>query len=65
MVRIYPENYSVIRRIYLNMYYRSLKKADYVACVSENTKKDIIRFYGIDESKIKVIKCSYVLGKGC
>ncbi len=63
MVRIYPENYSVIRRIYLNMYYRSLKKADYVACVSENTKKDIIRFYGIDESKIKVIKCSYVESK--
>lgn len=30
-------------------------KADKIIAISENTKKDIIKFYGIDESKIELI----------
>ena len=55
--KIYPENYSFIRKIYLDIYYRSLKKADIILCVSNSTKKDINRFYGIDSKKIIVMHC--------
>ena len=35
---------------------RSLRKADYIICISENTKKDLLRFVkGIDRKKIRVI----------
>ncbi|MHB8276118.1 MAG: glycosyltransferase family 4 protein [Candidatus Humimicrobiaceae bacterium] len=34
---------------------RLLEKAIKVIAISENTKKDVINFYGIDEKKIKVI----------
>lgn len=57
MLKIYPENYSIIRKLYLNLYYNHLKKADIIFCVSETTKNDIIRFYGIDPQKIVVIHC--------
>ncbi len=30
-------------------------KADRIVAISENTKKDIIKFYGVDESKIEVV----------
>ena len=34
----------------------ALRKADYIICISENTRKDLLRFVnGIDESKIRVI----------
>jgi glycosyltransferase involved in cell wall biosynthesis len=32
-----------------------LKKADHIICVSENTKKDLIKYYSTDEKKITVI----------
>lgn len=54
MVKIYPENYTLIKKLYLNLFFRNLKKADLVISVSENTKKDIIRFYHIDPKKIVV-----------
>jgi len=34
---------------------RILNLADHIICVSENTKKDLIKFYDIDEKKITVI----------
>lgn len=35
---------------------RAIKRADYIICISENTKKDIVRFFPfVDESKIRVI----------
>lgn len=34
---------------------RIVKKADGIICVSENTKKDLINIFNIDERKIKVI----------
>jgi len=52
----YPELYPLMDR---NMYDRksekSCKKADLVIAISEQTKKDIIEFYHIPESKIKVV----------
>lgn len=36
-------------------------KADKIVAISENTKKDIIKFYGIDESKIEIIYWATVL----
>lgn len=54
MVKIYPQNYSILKRIYLELFFSKLKKADAIVCVSETTKKDIIRFYGVDPEKIVV-----------
>lgn len=54
MVKIYPENYSIIKRLYLEIFFSQLKKADRIVCVSETTKKDIIHFYGVDSKKIVV-----------
>jgi glycosyltransferase involved in cell wall biosynthesis len=56
MVKIYPENYSFIMKAYLNyFYYRMMQKADVVIAVSETTKKDVIKYWGIDEKKIKIV----------
>lgn len=54
MVKIFPENYSVIKKIYLELFFRTLPKADLIICVSENTKKDVMQYYGIPEEKIVV-----------
>ena len=41
-------------RIWLN--YRAIKRSDAIVCISENTKKDLLRFIPtIDQDKIKVI----------
>lgn len=43
---------------YIHMWQKgfAIKKSDGIICVSENTKKDLIKFYPmVDESKIKVI----------
>jgi glycosyltransferase involved in cell wall biosynthesis len=34
---------------------RSVEQADVIICVSENTKKDLIEFFNVDENKIKVV----------
>lgn len=54
MVKIYPENYSLIRRAYLNLFFSKLKKADLILAVSENTKRDIMKYYHIPAAKIIV-----------
>jgi glycosyltransferase involved in cell wall biosynthesis len=44
----------------------AVEKADGIICISENTRKDLLRFYkGIDENKIRVINhaASEVFGK--
>lgn len=33
----------------------SIKSADIIICISENTKKDLIRIYGVPEKKVKVV----------
>lgn len=34
---------------------QAIERADHVICISENTKKDLMRFYGTPESKISVV----------
>lgn len=36
-----------------------LKKAHKIICISENTKKDLLKFYNIDENKVRVIYNGY------
>lgn len=59
MVRRYPENYSLVRKIYLNTYFRQCLRADHIVTVSNATKKDIIKYLGIPEDKISVVPCGY------
>lgn len=55
MSKIYRENYKLIMKIYLNIYFRQIKKADIIVAVSETTKYDIIKYLNISADKIKVI----------
>jgi len=53
---IYPETCSLRSRLWWNFAWpRSLKRADCIGAVSLQTKEDIVRLYGIPESKIAVI----------
>lgn len=52
----YPEWYnSIDRTIYRSKFKFSCWVADRVITISEQTKKDIIEFYGIEEQKINVV----------
>ncbi len=52
----YPQFYPFIdRKIYSWKFKSACEKADVVVAISEATKQDIIHFYKIEESKIKVI----------
>ncbi|MFA4880041.1 MAG: glycosyltransferase family 1 protein [Candidatus Doudnabacteria bacterium] len=52
----YPESYSVFRRFYLRFTTKfSLKHAAKIIAVSENTEKDLIKMYGGDAERIKVV----------
>jgi glycosyltransferase involved in cell wall biosynthesis len=54
--RVMPEQYDWKHRWYFGWQLaRSLKMADAIAADSHNTKKDIIRFYGIPEERIRVV----------
>lgn len=54
--RTFPKMYSIFDRIiYDEKYGWSAKHATKVLCISESTKHDIIRFYGIPEDRIAVI----------
>lgn len=59
MVRRYPENYNLIRKIYLNTYFRQCLRANHIVTVSNATKKDIVKYLNIPEDKISVIPCGY------
>lgn len=53
---VYPKYYSLIKRIYLqNLVRYSCKKANRIAAVSQNTKKDIVKYIKAKEDKINVI----------
>lgn len=55
-VKIFPEQKPINVRWYYGLYLdNTIRKADAIMADSENTKKDIIKFYKIDEGKIKVI----------
>lgn len=52
----YPHLYSFFdRKIHHYKFKKAAQQADVVIAISEQTKKDIVSFLGIDESKIKVI----------
>ena len=52
----YPENYQLIDRWIYDLKLRYAQKyADVIITVSEQTKKDIVKYYNTNETKIKVI----------
>ncbi len=54
--RFYPETHTPLNRWFLNvMMPRFLHAAGAVIAVSEHTKRDALRAYGIDETKVRVI----------
>lgn len=54
--RTFPEMYHFFdRKIYDWKYGSSCRRADKVIAISESTKRDIIRLYGVDENRIEVI----------
>lgn len=51
-----PESYGFWERLYMRWSIRfSVRAAERVIAVSENTKRDLVRLYGVPESKIAVI----------
>lgn len=47
---------GIKRWIHLWQKYRAIRKSDYIICISENTKKDLLKFLpDVDENKIRVI----------
>jgi glycosyltransferase involved in cell wall biosynthesis len=54
--RLYPETHKPLNRWFLTLAMpRFLRSADAVIAVSENTKRDALRFYDLDEAKMHVI----------
>ena len=52
----HPHYYNIWDRIIYTLKFRyAAKTADYIIAISEQTKKDIIKFFHIDPDKIKVI----------
>jgi len=52
----FPSNYKVIDRTIYNFKSKyACKHADHIIAISEQTKNDIIHYYGTDPAKIKVI----------
>lgn len=53
---LFPQYHLLQNRIYLSMMMpRFLARADAVICVSENTRRDALRFYPLNPNKIHVI----------
>lgn len=54
--RTFPDMYHwADRQIYDYKYGRACRKADKVIAISESTKRDVMRFYGVPEGRIEVI----------
>mgnify|MGYP002856095295 CR=1 FL=1 len=54
--RTYPEMYHMADRvIYDYKYGHAARHADCVVAISESTKRDVMRFYGVAEDRIRVI----------
>tara|TARA_Y100001970_G_scaffold294343_1_gene451081 strand:- start:10868 stop:11956 length:1089 start_codon:yes stop_codon:yes gene_type:complete len=55
------EKYSSEYNFKYRSFYKknSIEKADKIICVSDNTKKDLLNFYKVDENKISVIHHGY------
>ena len=54
--RTFPDMYTIFdRHIYDLKYGWSARNATHVVCISESTKRDVMRFYGVPENRISVI----------
>ena len=54
--KVYPRTYAAIdRKIYDFKFKDSCLRADRIVAISHSTKRDIIRFYGIESGKIEVV----------
>ena len=54
--RTFPDMYKAVdRKIYDLKWAHAVRVADRVIAISQCTKEDIIRFYGVDENKIDVV----------
>ena len=51
---IYPEKPPRFR-YFLNLKKKSIRSADGIICISESTKNDLVRIYGLNSKKIQVI----------
>lgn len=52
----YPELYSTgYRRLFTRKVHYALQVAHVIVAISEQTKQDLIRFFGVDESRIQVV----------
>jgi glycosyltransferase involved in cell wall biosynthesis len=51
---LYP-NQFIDSRLVIKAKKRAIERADIIIAISENTKNDLIRIYGVPESKIKVV----------
>lgn len=55
-----PQAYSWYERWYMRISIRcSCRWAEMVVCVSENTKRDVMKSYGVSETKIRVVSEGY------
>ena len=64
----YPELYSpTYRASFIRRNRSACKRADLIIAISEQTKRDFIEFFGVDESRIKVVYqgCSDVFWQPC
>jgi glycosyltransferase involved in cell wall biosynthesis len=56
---LFPHNHNkkavFVEKLFLK---RALKKAAFVATISQNTKQDILKMFGYDEAKIDILYCS-------
>ncbi|MFA5139866.1 MAG: glycosyltransferase family 1 protein [Elusimicrobiota bacterium] len=52
---LYPESYPRQRLYYRRVFPMILRKAEAIVALSENTKKDLVRHYGLPPSKITVV----------
>lgn len=52
----YPDYYKPLdRKIYRRKFQYAAQNADRVIAISQQTKQDLIQFYGVDESKIRIV----------
>lgn len=52
----YPESFTFFNKLFFRVFLpNSIKKADVIIADSRSTKNDIIKFYGVNPEKIKVI----------
>jgi glycosyltransferase involved in cell wall biosynthesis len=50
---------KISRKFYMQRVKRNIKNSEVVITISEQSKKDILTFYKVDENKIKVIPCAW------